>query len=279
MDRRTPQVIMLALLLSCSICSVRLEGGTPGANRALTTVLIVSGISKDPNDQTARLQAVGGLRDYLLKHTSVEPRRLTILTADKPDAPPVSSLRSTASQIAQTIDTLAATTRPEDKFIFYYLGQANAAGGELRLNLPGPDMTQKELAERLRVIKADTQLIVLDCPCAALAAKALAGGNRIVLCASASTQPLGTRFSQHFVHALAQPQTDANSDGKVSLLEAFAATAREIEQWYRQQGLLPTETPCLEDDGDGTPSERPWKYQTEGGDGLKASTFFLAEGH
>jgi len=77
---------------------------------------------------------------------------------------------------------------------------------------------------------------------------------------------------------LTQPQTDANSDGKVSLLEVFAATAREIEQWYRQQGLLPTETPCLEDDGDGTPSERPWKYQTEGGDGLKASTFWLVEG-
>jgi len=270
MDRRTPQAMMLVLLLS-GLCSVGSQGGVPGTSRPQTTVLIVSGISKDPNDRATTLQAADDLRDCLLKHSGVEPRRLTILTADRSDA-------STASQIAQTIDTLAAAIRPEDRFIFYYLGQANAAGGELRLNLPGPDMTQKELAERLKAIKAGTQLIVLDCPCAAVAAKVLAGGNRIVLCASAATQPLGTRFSVHFVHAMAQPQTDANSDGKVSLLEAFAAAAREIEQWYRQQGLLPTETPCLEDDGDGTPSERPWKYQTEGGDGLKASTFWLAEG-
>ena len=120
---------------------------------------------------------------------------------------------------------------------------------------------------------------MLDCPCAALAAKALTGANRVIVCASAATQVYGTRFSPHFVHALAQPQTDANNDGKVSLLEAFTETAKEIEQWYRQKGILPTETPCLEDDGDGTPSERPWKYGTEGGDGLKASAFLLAEGH
>ncbi len=281
MKRTASQIVMLALLLSC--------GAYPGAraasrqpatdNRPLTTVLIVSGISKDAGDQAARLQAVAGLRDQLLKHTGVEPHRLTILTADKPDAPPASSVQSTASQLAQTIETLAATTRPEDRFIFYYLGQANATGGELRFNLPGPDMTQKELADRLKTIKANAQLIVFDCPCAGVAAKTLSGPNRIVVCASAATQPLGTQFSPHLVQALSQPQTDANSDGKVSLLEAFAATAREIEQWYRQQSLLPTETPCLEDDGDGTPSERPWRYQTEGGDGLKASTFWLVEGH
>jgi len=279
MDRRTRQAIISALLLSCSTCSMGAEGAMASRSQSLTTVLIVSGISRDPSDQATRIQAVSGLRDYLLKHAGVGPHRLTILTADKSDVSSASSLRCTASQIAQTIDTLAVTIRPDDRFIFCYLGQANAAGGELRLNLPGPDMTQNGLAEHFKAIKAGTQLIVLDCPCAALAAKALTTNNRIVLCASVATQPLGTRFSQHFVHALTQPKTDANNDGKVSLLEAFAATAREIEQWYRQRGLLPTETPCLEDDGDGTPSERPWKYPTEGGDGLKASTFLLAEGH
>jgi len=279
MDNMAPQTVMLILLLTCSACVGGSPDGAPIANRPQTSVLIVSGISRDPADQAARLQAVGGLRDHMLKHMSVEPRRLTILTADKPGAPPASSLQSTASQIAQTIDTLAATVHPEDKFIFYYLGQANAAGGELRFNLPGPDMTQKELADRLKTIKASSQLVVLDCPCAGMAAKTLSGPNRVVVCASAATQPLGTRFSSHFVQALSQPQTDTDSDGKVSLLDVFAATAREIEQWYRQQNLLPTETPCLEDDGDGTPSERPWRHQTEGGDGLKASTFWLVEGH
>jgi len=268
MQKTASQIMTFALLLSCVIRPDIAGCGVPAEGRQRTTVLIVSGISKDPNDRAVRNQTVSGLREHLLNRMNVDPQRLTILSADA----------STALQISQMLETFASAVRPSDRFIFYYLGQANAAGGELRFNLSGPDMTQKELAERLNKIKAATQLIVLDCPCAALAAKALTTANRIVVCASSATQVYGTRFSPHFVHVLAQPQTDANSDGKVSLLEAFTATAREVEQWYRQQGILPTETPCLEDDGDGVPSERPWKYQTEGGDGLKASTFLLMEG-
>jgi len=248
------------------------------AQAADTYALIVSGISKDPNDQAIRGQAVSGLREYLLKQMAVDPRKLTVLAADKLDASTASSLQPTASQILKTIDALAPTIRPEDRFLLYYVGQANAAGGELRLNLPGPDITPQGLADRLKTIKAGEQLVVLDCPCAALAVKALTSANRIIVCASTATQVHGTRFSPHFVHALAQPQTDANSDGKVSLLEAFTATAREIEQWYRDKQILPTEAPCLEDDGDGTPGERPWRYQTEGGDGAKASAFLLHGG-
>jgi len=255
---------LLALWLSCSPAAT-----APAVNGPLTTVLIVSGISKDPNDQATRSRAAGNLRDFLIKHMNVDPQRLMVLTGDT----------STATQIATTMDTLAATIRSEDRFIFYYLGQANAAGEDLRFNLPGPDITQKELAERLKAIKAGAQLVVLDCPCAALAAKTLTGPNRIIVCASTPTQTYGTQFTPHFVRVLAQRQTDANADSKGSLLGAFAATVREIEQWYRQKGLLPTETPCLEDNGDGIPTERPWKHETEGGDGLKASTFLLGEGN
>ena len=38
---------------------------------------------------------------------------------------------------------------------------------------------------------------------------------------------------------------------------------------------LVTETPCLEDDADGVPNERPWRYQADGDDGAKAAVFFL----
>lgn len=276
MKTTASQVVTLALLLACVAGSEIADCGVPADNRPRTTALIVSGISKDPNDQAVKNEAVSGVREHLLKHMNVDPGKLMVLAADAPSA---ASGQSTASQISRALETYASTVRPSDRFIFYYIGQANAAGGELRFNLPGPDMTQKELADRLNRIKAGTQLIVLDCPCAALASKALTASGRIVVCASTATQVYGTRFSPHFVHALAQPQADANSDGKVSLLEAFTAAAKEIEQWYRQKGILPTETPCLEDDGDGTVSERPWKYQTEGGDGLKAAAFLLTEGH
>ncbi|OHB68097.1 MAG: hypothetical protein A2Y77_13420 [Planctomycetes bacterium RBG_13_62_9] len=270
--KTSAHMMIVALLLWCGASAGGQAARAPTSNGSSTTVLVVSGISRDPSDQTARKQAVSTLREHLLKEMNVEPRRVVVLAGDGQEG-------ATAARIGETIRTLAQAIRPEDRFIFYYLGQANAVNGELRFNLPGPDMTHSELAERLKAIKAGTQLVVLDCPCAGLAAKALTADHRIIVCASMAAQVFATRFTTHFVQALAAPETDADNNGKITLLEAFTAAARQVEQWYREKAVLATETPCLEDDGDGTPSERPWKHEAEGGDGAKAAASILAERH
>jgi len=118
----------------------------------------------------------------------------------------------------------------------------------------------------------------LDCPCAAAAAQALARPGRVLVMATTEAQVYSPRFSLHFVPALTRSQSDANHDGRVSVLEAFSATAREIEQWYRQMKLLSTETPCIEDNGDGRPSQQPWRYAQDGCDGRLAAEFVLVPG-
>lgn len=233
-----------------------------------TYAVVVSGVGKDPQDLVARGQVLSDLRTYLSEKVSVKPERLTVLA---PDA-------ATAQEVKNAIDTAARTAREADRFILYYIGQANLAGGSLRFNLPGPDVTQDDWTRWLSGVKAKTQLVVLDCPCAAAAAKALARPGRVVVMAATETQVYSPGFSMHFVPALARPQSDANHDGRVSVLEAFTATAREIEQWYRQMKLLPTETPCIEDNGDGRPSEQPWRYSQDGCDGRLAAEFVLAPG-
>jgi hypothetical protein len=117
-------------------------------------------------------------------------------------------------------------------------------------------------------------LIVLDCPNAALAVKTLSGPGRVILCASTQDQPYGTQFSQHFVPALAAVENDTDKDGKVSVLEAFTAATRRIEQWYRDRQILPTETPCLDDNGDGKAGERPWR-RDDSTDGAVAAKLWL----
>ncbi|HSW02362.1 MAG TPA: hypothetical protein VLI39_19515 [Sedimentisphaerales bacterium] len=233
-----------------------------------TYAVVVSGVGKDPQDLVARGQVLSELRTYLSEKAFVKPERLTVLA---PDA-------ATAQEVKNAIDAVVRTARETDRFVFYYIGQANPAGGSLRLNLPGPDVTQDDWARWLSGVKARTQLVVLDCPCAAAAAKALARPGRVVVMAATETQVYSPRFSLHFVPALARPQSDTNHDGRVSVLEAFTATAREIEQWYRQMKLLPTETPCIEDNGDGRPSEQPWRYPQDGCDGRLAAEFVVAPG-
>ncbi len=232
--------------------------------------MIVSGVGKDMDDRLLRDEIVRNLCSYLQKEASVERNRLTVLVAD---ANAVGA--STADRIAETIRVYASAVSPEDRFVFYYAGQANAIGDSLRLNLPGPDITQEELASWFAGIKADSQLVVLDCPRAAIAAKALAHPGRVLVLASTEQQVHGTQFGRCFVPALARAESDTDRDGSISVLEAFTAAAREIEKWYQDRQLLPTETPVLEDDGDGRPNERPWRHEQDGGDGRLAARLVL----
>jgi hypothetical protein len=252
-----------------------------------TYALIVNGISKDRQDSVAKAAIVADLRKYMQEKAGANQQRLTVLSADT-SGPQNWDGTSTTENIKTTVDALVSIIKPADRLIFYYIGQANAVdssrrsepepGGKLRFNLLGPDVTHEELAHWLAGVKANTQLVVLDCPCAALAAKAIAGRGRFIVCAAEATQVYGTTFSSHFVPALAQSESDVNGDGRVSLLEAFAAAAKQIDQWYRQRQLLPTETPSLEDDGDGIPSKRPWRYKLDARDGRNAAQFFVAAG-
>ncbi len=261
----------ILFILTCTLCLAQLsqrDGSGPGN----TYVLLIKGIGRDPVDGVLKDQALNALRGFLLEQTRVDPSRLVVLDAQADASQP------TADNIHRALDTFAARIRPRDRFICYYIGQANVVGGVLRLNLPGPDITDKELADWLRALATKRQVIVLDCPCAGLAAKTLTAEGRIIVCAATAAQAYATQFTALLVQVLGRPATDADGDGKLSLLEAFTAAAREIEAWYQQQQIVATETPCLEDNGDGVPSEQPWRYKTEKEDGAGAAAFLLAEG-
>ncbi|MEJ2701695.1 MAG: hypothetical protein P8Z79_04570 [Sedimentisphaerales bacterium] len=236
--------------------------------------MIVSGINKNPNEQQAKDKAVTGLRTFLLDKVGIEPNKLSVLVG-RPAPVYKDSKLSTADNIRRQIDTLAATIRPTDRFIFYYVGQANVVVEKLRFNLPGPDVTHEQLATWLKEIKASSMVIVLDCPGAGLAVKTLTGKNRIIIGACTVEQRYSTQFSKYFVPALTDLQTDTDGDGRVSVLEALTFTARQLDDSYRRRGLVQTETPILEDNADGVPSLQPWRYRENRLDGLAASMCFL----
>ncbi|UCG46466.1 MAG: hypothetical protein JSU94_13285 [Phycisphaerales bacterium] len=241
-----------------------------------TFVLIVGGILKDPAEQQTADRAAADLGRFFLETNALDHPRLRILTGPNSRIRPGPTIStSTAANLRQAIKTFGASARPQDRFVFYYVGQANIVGDHLRFNLPGPDVTHRQLAEWINTIPAGSKLIVLDCPGAGLAAGTMAARGRIIVCACTAEQPYATRFSEYFVPALLQTESDTDSDGRISLLEAFTRAAKQIDDWYRSHGLLKTETAVLEDNGDGTPSPQPWRYRQENADGLAASKFFL----
>ncbi|MHC4627400.1 MAG: hypothetical protein ACYTDV_10510 [Planctomycetota bacterium] len=254
------------------------SGTAPEPNRAgqsTTHALVVTGINKDAKDRQTKDKAVVDLSSLLLNNASIRRDRLVVLANSRSLAQTPSDV-STAENLRGRIDAFAAAVNPADRFIFYYVGLANVVGEQLRLNLPGADITEEQLAKWLKPIKASSILVVLDCPGAGLAVKALAGEGRIVIAGCTADQPYSTRFSAYFVPALGDNESDTDNDGKISLLEAFTYTSKQLDSFYRGMGLLRTETPLLEDNGDGKPSEKPWRFKQDKTDGAAASKFFLS---
>lgn len=263
----------VAFLAAATLVSAGAEEGS-GANEGRTFAIIVTGISKEPQYILSKDGSAAMIRVFLTGAAKVKAEDLKVLLDSRPNRISDEG-KSTAENIRKALQAFAEKVGPQDRLLFFYMGQANVVGEDLRLNLSGPDITAKALAGWLKSIEAAEMLIVLDCPGSGLAAKALSGAGRTVVCACEAEQHYSTQFSEYFVPALQDPAGDSNHDGRISVLEAFTSASRLVDDWYRQRKLLTTETPVLEDDGDGIPGKRPWRYETDGGDGRFAAQLFL----
>jgi hypothetical protein len=263
-------IITIILALVCEFSSA--ESKEIGK----TYALIISGINKNSKERLAKDQAVMNLRRFLIDNAGVKSDELSVLV-DRESSLHKDSAFSTADNLKKQIERITAVVSNNDRFIFYYTGQANIVSDTLRLNLPGPDITHKQLAGWFDGINASSMLIVLDCPGAGLAVTAVTGRNRVIIGACIADQHYSTKFSEYFMPALLDKESDTDKDGRISLLEAFTSASKNVDDFYRRQALLTTETPVLEDNADGIPSRQPWKYGENNMDGLMASKFFISD--
>jgi hypothetical protein len=165
-------ITLSAILLLTGLTIAEDTGEVQKDEPGNTYVMIVGGINKDPEERQAKDKAVINLRKSLLNDAEIDKDNLKVLVAENSFAKRGSEL-SDAVNVRKVLTDIAATVKPNDKFIFYYTGQANVVVSKLRLNLPGPDMTHQELKKLLSKIKTEQMLIVLDCPISGFALKDL----------------------------------------------------------------------------------------------------------
>ncbi|NLX07682.1 MAG: hypothetical protein GXY33_21295 [Phycisphaerae bacterium] len=238
--------------------------------------MLVGGVNKDVEEKQAKDRAVLRLRKTLVEE-AVEPSRLHVLV-NKDSLVRDGTGLSTAEQIRKTFAELKTAVRSRDVFVFYYVGQANVLpDGTLRLNLSGPDLLGDELVKLIGELPAERMVIVVDCPAAGTLVKGLTAKGRVVICGARLDQHYSTRFSDCFVPALSDAKSDVNGDGRITLLEAFREAAMRLDKIYEDREMLKTETPILEDDADGVPSQQPWLYQEAKKDGALADSLTLRE--
>jgi hypothetical protein len=177
--------------------------------------------------------------------------------------------------------------KPAGELWIVFIGHGTFDGHTAKFNLRGPDISAEDLAAALK--SCHRPLAVIQCASASGPfLNALSATNRVIITATRSGYEVNaTRLGGYLAQAIADPAADLDKDGQTSLLEAFLVAARQVEQYYQDQGRLLTEHALIDDNGDGLGTPADWfqgvravKSAAEGksADGVRAHQMFLVRG-
>ncbi len=259
-----PRTIFSSLGLSWLALSLIAPPAVAGERYAL----LVAGIGGDAEYTKKHWEYISEMHRVLVEKLKFSPENIEVLFED----PAVSALvkaRATRAELEKALGRFAQKIGPEDLFFLFVVGHGSYDSGIGKLNLVGPDATDRELAGWLGRIKARPTIIVNGASASGAFLKSLSGPNRIVITATRSgMERQDTIFPRFFIEAL-QGQGDIDKDGAVSLFEAFRYTEENVRAWYSGQSRIQTEHPQLDDNGDGKASREP------AGDGAIAASIRL----
>ena len=146
------------------------------------------------------------------------------------------------------------TESPKDLAVplwIVFIGHGTYNRREAHFNLAGPDLSAGELKGWLEDFQRP--LVVINTTSSSGAfLPVLSTSNRIVVTATKSgTEVNYPSFGSYLANGLLKPEADLNNDGENSVFELFHYAARQTSNFYEQEGRIQTETPLIDDNGDG----------------------------
>ena len=181
-------------------------------------------------------------------------------------------------EILQALSRRSENTPGSARVWLVLIGHANHDGEHFKLQIRGPDLTEEDLRSAVDSFGSRRILILASTSASGALLTHLSGENRVLVTATQNAQerqpPL---FLSFFLEAAQSAEADTDKNRKISILEAFLYTRRNVSLWYEDRGRLQTEHPVLDDRGrtrlDGDGGEAP-NLQT--GENLLASVTFLS---
>ena len=227
--------------------------------------LVIAGIGGEKKYVDRNLDWARGFRDVLTAEYGFSEDRLILLVEDAAAVGGPPAAKSTLAQIRRAVADLAALVRPVDDLFILLIGHGSATDGGARLNIPGPDLTADMLRDALGEVGGRYTVVVNGASASAPFIEALSGPGRVIVTATKSSgERLSTVFPEHLLAALEGEAGDLDRDGRVSVLESFVYAKNKTAEWYAGQGLLATEHPLLDDNGDGRGTREPGPGGTDG---------------
>ncbi len=159
---------------------------------------------------------------------------------------------SNADNIRAQFEALRTRVSGSDEVYVILFGHGGYEGGESRLNIPRRDLSQNDFAQLVDALDAGRLVFINTGSASAPFAEALSADGRIVITATRTgTQKNETSFPRFMIESFANPGTDRDKDGRISVGEVFYYAAEKTQQWFDDNGNIPTENALLADTGDG----------------------------
>jgi len=138
----------------------------------------------------------------------------------------------------------------DDELWVVFIGHGTWDGRDARFNLAGDDITAEETATALEPTKRPLAFVNLSSASGPFL-PALSGDQRVVITATRSGDEANFAHLGKFLSAaIADPSSDLDKDGQVSLLEAFLVASRQTEAFYLSEQRIQTEHALIDDNGD-----------------------------
>jgi len=243
-SRQVPILRRLALVaaLACAWLTPR------AAEAQRVHVLAVSGLSGEPAYRLLFESTVATLVDSARARWRVSDSSLFVLTEDTSTARLHATGRSTKDEIAKSFLKLSRRVAPGDIVFVFLVGHGSGEGNESRVSLPGPDATAADFAGWLAGFPRQTVVLVNAASGSGDFVAALAGPKRVIVTATRTALERNeSRFATPFVRGLTTGEADADKDGRVSVLEAFAYAKKEVARVYETDNRMLTEHASLSD--------------------------------
>ena len=219
-------------------------------------VLIVGGAAGEKSFYDAFWSATSRFHELLTDEYGYTPEQITFLFEDMGDSEKqgLVDAESKRDQVLEAFAQLTETLQPSDRFLLFMIGHASRTGrGVPKFNLMGRDITEAEYVRLINNVPTENQILIFGFPYSGRLVPQLSKPGRIIITSNSPNEgySLQAGFGDVFVDAFSTADSDTNSDGDVSILEAFLLLQEQTEAWYTQGGSFQSEHPHLDDNGDG----------------------------
>ena len=149
--------------------------------------------------------------------------------------------------LQRELGAFVSKAQKDDQVVVVFVGHGSYDGDDYRFNIPGPDITGREILALLDKLPSTQQLIVNATSSSGAVAETWKRANRIVITATKSGgERNATRFAQYWVEALSSPEADRDKNETVTAEEAYEFAARKVADTFKSDAALATEHSRIE---------------------------------